>query len=87
VERKKVEDHAPRERKRVSRYQEAVGAVHEVSKAFPKLLRSVRAREEAKQLFRKVSAKAGFAMIGYTHTPVDAPGFATARVTFTEGEA
>jgi hypothetical protein len=42
--------------------------------------------EETKQLFRKVSAKAGFAMIGYTHTPVDAPGFATTRVTFTEDE-
>jgi predicted metal-dependent peptidase len=42
--------------------------------------------EEAKQLFRKVSAKAGFAMIGYTHTPVDAPGFASARVAFTEDE-
>jgi predicted metal-dependent peptidase len=42
--------------------------------------------EETKQLFRKVSAKAGFAMLGYTHTPVDAPGFASTRVTFTEGE-
>jgi predicted metal-dependent peptidase len=39
-------------------------------------------KDETKQLFRKVSAKAGFAMLGYTHKPVDAPGFATARITF-----
>jgi len=43
--------------------------------------------DDTKRLFRKVSAKAGFAMLGYTHTPVDAPGFAVSRITFTEGEA
>jgi hypothetical protein len=41
---------------------------------------------ETQNLFRRVAAKAGFAMIGYTHTPVDAPGFASTRVTLTEGE-
>ena len=38
--------------------------------------------EKTKSLFRKVSAKAGFAMLGYTHKPVEAPGFATARIDF-----
>lgn len=36
--------------------------------------------DETKELSRKVSAKAGFAMIGYTHKPVNAPGFSTARL-------
>jgi len=35
---------------------------------------------ETKELFQKVSAKAGFAMVGYTHKPLEAPGFAAARI-------
>lgn len=37
-------------------------------------------RSETQDWFRKVAAKAGFAMIGYTHKPVEAPGFATALI-------
>lgn len=37
-------------------------------------------QEETKALFRKVSAKAGFAMVGYTHKPVEAPGFTATRL-------
>jgi predicted metal-dependent peptidase len=37
---------------------------------------------ETQEWFRKVSAKAGFSMIGYTHKPVTAPGFATANIDF-----
>ncbi len=35
---------------------------------------------ETQSLFRKISAKAGFAMLGYTHKPVEAPGFTKARI-------
>jgi len=35
---------------------------------------------ETQEWFRKVAAKSSFAMIGYTHKPVEAPGFATALV-------
>lgn len=31
--------------------------------------------DETRRLFREVAAKAGFAMLGYTRKPVDAPGF------------
>lgn len=37
-------------------------------------------KTETQEWFRKVAAKAGFAMIGYTHKPVQAPGFATAPI-------
>ena len=37
-------------------------------------------KTETQEWFRRVAAKAGFAMIGYTHKPVEAPGFATALV-------
>jgi predicted metal-dependent peptidase len=37
-------------------------------------------KAETQDWFRRVAAKAGFAMIGYTHKPVEAPGFATALV-------
>lgn len=40
--------------------------------------------EETRSLFRKVAAKAGFAMLGYTHKPVDAPGFSQTRIDFKE---
>lgn len=39
-------------------------------------------QDETQMLFRKVSAKAGFAMLGYTRTPVDAAGFAMSRIDF-----
>jgi len=39
-------------------------------------------KSETQEWFRRVSAKAGFAMIGYTHTPVIAPGFVTAHINF-----
>ena len=39
---------------------------------------------ETQNLFRKISAKAGFAMLGYTHKPVEAPGFTKARIDFKE---
>lgn len=37
-------------------------------------------KTETQEWFRRVAAKAGFAMIGYTHKPVEAPGFATALI-------
>ena len=39
-------------------------------------------KSETLEWFRRVSAKAGFAMIGYTHKPVIAPGFTTAHINF-----
>ena len=39
-------------------------------------------KSETQEWFRKVSSKAGFAMIGYTHKPVIAPGFTTAHINF-----
>lgn len=39
-------------------------------------------KSETQEWFRKVSSKAGFAMIGYTHKPVVAPGFTTAHINF-----
>jgi len=39
-------------------------------------------KAEAQEWFRKVSAKAGFAMVGYTVRPVTAPGFATSHINF-----
>ena len=39
-------------------------------------------KSETQEWFRKVSSKAGFAMIGYTHKPVLAPGFTTAHIDF-----
>jgi predicted metal-dependent peptidase len=38
--------------------------------------------DETKDLFARVAAKAGFAMVGYTHKPVDAPGFAVSYIDF-----
>ena len=38
--------------------------------------------EEAKLWFRRLANKAGFAMIGYTTTPVEAPGFLERHLTF-----
>jgi predicted metal-dependent peptidase len=35
---------------------------------------------EVQEWFRKVAANAGFALIGYTHTPITAPGFIVTRV-------
>jgi len=37
-------------------------------------------KSETQDWFKKVAAKAGFAMIGYTHKPVEAPGFSSAPV-------
>ena len=37
---------------------------------------------ETKGLFARAAAKAGFAMVGYTHKPVDAPGFALSYIDF-----
>ena len=37
-------------------------------------------KDETQEWFRKVSAKAGFAMIGYTYKPLTAPGFTTTHV-------
>ena len=42
-------------------------------------------KSETQEWFRKVSAKAGFAMIGYTHKPVAAPGFVTAHLDWESG--
>ena len=39
-------------------------------------------KSETQEWFRRVSSKAGFAMIGYTHKPVVAPGFITAHIDF-----
>jgi len=39
-------------------------------------------KSETQEWFRRVSSKAGFAMIGYTHKPVVAPGFTTAHINF-----
>jgi predicted metal-dependent peptidase len=36
--------------------------------------------DEVQERFRKVAAKAGFALVGYTHTPITAPGFIVTRV-------
>jgi hypothetical protein len=38
-------------------------------------------KSETKQWFAKVAAKAGFALIGYTQTPIQAPGFNNAHIT------
>ncbi len=37
-------------------------------------------KSETQDWFKKVAAKAGFAMIGYTHKPVEAPGFSSAPI-------
>jgi predicted metal-dependent peptidase len=37
-------------------------------------------KSETQEWFRRVSAKAGFALIGYTVRPVTAPGFATSHI-------
>ena len=37
-------------------------------------------KSETQEWFKRVAAKAGFAMIGYTHKPVEAPGFSKALV-------
>jgi len=39
-------------------------------------------KSETQEWFRRVSSKAGFAMIGYTHKPVIAPGFTTTHIDF-----
>jgi len=39
-------------------------------------------KNETQEWFRRVSSKAGFAMIGYTHKPVVAPGFAATHIDF-----
>ncbi|RLI40339.1 hypothetical protein DRO64_09185, partial [Candidatus Bathyarchaeota archaeon] len=39
-------------------------------------------KSKTQEWFRRVSSKAGFAMIGYTHKPVIAPGFTTAHINF-----
>jgi len=39
-------------------------------------------KSETQERFRRVSAKAAFAMVGYTHRPVTAPGFTTAHINF-----
>ena len=39
-------------------------------------------KSETLEWFRRVSAKAAFAMVGYTHRPVTAPGFTTAHISF-----
>lgn len=43
-------------------------------------------KTETQEWFRKVAAKAGFAMIGYTHKPVQAPGFATAPIQMSQSQ-
>lgn len=42
--------------------------------------------EETKALFGKVSSKAGFAMVGYTHSPVEVSGFAVSRLELEAGK-
>lgn len=44
-------------------------------------------KSETKEWFRKVAAKSSFAMIGYTHKPLEAPGFATASINFGKTQA
>lgn len=39
-------------------------------------------KEETKALFKRLARKSSFAMLGYTHKLVDAPGFATVRIDF-----
>ncbi|MGD6805810.1 MAG: hypothetical protein ACQCN4_02500 [Candidatus Bathyarchaeia archaeon] len=37
-------------------------------------------KEETQGWFRRVADKAGFALIGYTHKPVEVPGFTKAFI-------
>jgi len=39
-------------------------------------------KSETQEWSRRVSAKAAFAMVGYTHRPVTAPGFTTSHINF-----